>query len=71
VLGVRGRFDRGDVVAILDPRGVERARGIVAYDDRELERIRGRHSSEIEDVLGYRGTEEVIRADKLVILRRT
>ncbi|MGH7477954.1 MAG: glutamate 5-kinase, partial [Longimicrobiales bacterium] len=70
VVDVVGRFERGDIVAIVDAHGVERARGVVAYDDTEIARIRGRHSSEIELVLGYKSTDEVVRAEKLVILRR-
>jgi glutamate 5-kinase len=68
VTGVVGRFQPGDVVSILDGRGVERARGVVAYDDREVARIKGRHSDEIEEILGYRATREVVRADRIVML---
>jgi len=68
VTGVVGRFEVGDVVSILDGRGVERARGVVAYDDRAVARIKGRHSDEIEEILGYRATREVVRADRIVML---
>jgi glutamate 5-kinase len=70
VLRPGGRFAAGDLVAIVDASGHERARGITRFDDREVERIRGRHSSEIEALLGYRAGTTVVRSDKLVILDR-
>lgn len=64
-----GRFDRGDTVSVLSPEGLEIARGIVAYSDGDAARIMGRKSSEIEGLLGYRGRDEMIHRDDLVILR--
>ncbi len=68
VVGVEGRFDPGDVVAVVDARGVEHARGVVAYGHQEVARIVGLPSSEIEEVLGYSAGDEVIHADRIVIL---
>jgi glutamate 5-kinase len=64
-----GRFDRGDTVSILGPDGVEVARGICAYSDGDAARIIGRRSAEIERVLGYRGRDEIVHRDDLVVLR--
>lgn len=64
-----GRFDRGDTVSILAPDGTEIARGIVAYSDGDAARIMGRKSSEIESLLGFRGRDEMVHRDDLVILR--
>ena len=69
VLGSRGRFDRGDTVSVLSSDGAEVARGIVAYSDGDAARIMGRRSSEIAGILGYRGRDEIIHRDDLVILR--
>lgn len=69
VLGSRGRFDRGDTVSVLGADGAEVARGIVAYSDGDTARIMGRRSSEIEAILGYRGRDEIIHRDDLVVLR--
>ena len=68
IVQVHGRFRAGEVISIVDPAGTERARGIVAFHDRELERIKGRQSGEIEGVLGARTSEVVVRADKMVII---
>jgi glutamate 5-kinase len=64
-----GRFERGDTVSILGPDGAEVARGICAYSDADAARIIGRKSAEIERVLGYRGRDEIVHRDDLVVLR--
>jgi glutamate 5-kinase len=69
VTGARGRFERGDTVSVLTAEGVEVARGIVAYSDGDAARIMGRQSSEIEQLLGFRGRDEMIHRDDLVLLK--
>jgi glutamate 5-kinase len=64
-----GRFDRGDTVSIMGPDGVEIARGICAYSDGDAARIIGRRSGDIEQLLGYRGRDEIVHRDDLVLLR--
>ena len=68
VTRVQGRFDRGDAVVVLDPAGVEIARGLAAYSSGDAERIRGRRSGEVEQLLGYRGRDEMIHRDDLVLV---
>ncbi len=70
VVKSRGRFERGDTVSVLTPDGAEIARGIIAYSDVDAARIMGRKSSEIEGLLGFRGRDEIIHRDDLVITRR-
>ena len=69
VTGTRGRFDRGDTVSVLTSDGSEVARGIIAYSDGDAARIMGRKSSEIAELLGFRGRDEMIHRDDLVLLR--
>ena len=69
VTGTRGRFDRGDTVSVLAGDGSEVARGIIAYSDGDAARIMGRKSSEIAELLGFRGRDEMIHRDDLVLLR--
>jgi glutamate 5-kinase len=69
VTGTLGRFESGDTVSVLAPNGTEVARGIAAYSDSDTSRIMGRRSSEIEAILGFRGREELIHRDDLVILQ--
>jgi glutamate 5-kinase len=69
VTGTLGRFDSGDTVSVLSPEGSEIARGITAYSDGDAARIMGRQSGEIAALLGFRGREELIHRDDLVILQ--
>jgi glutamate 5-kinase len=64
-----GRFDRGDTVSIVGPDGTEIGRGICAYSDVDAARIIGRKSADIERVLGFRGRDEIVHRDDLVLLR--
>ena len=68
VTGARGRFDRGDTVSVLSSDGTEVARGIIAYSDGDAARIMGRKSAEISEILGFRGRDEMIHRDDLVLL---
>ncbi|HUY83658.1 MAG TPA: PUA domain-containing protein, partial [Steroidobacteraceae bacterium] len=67
VIRAQGTFDRGDTVSIIGPEGTEIARGISAYSDRDAARIAGRRSAEIERVLGFRGRDEIVHRDDLVL----
>ena len=69
VTATRGPFERGDTVSVLAPDGVEVARGIIAYSDGDATRIMGRRSAEIEGILGFRGRDELIHRDDLVLLK--
>mgnify|MGYP001259414573 CR=1 FL=1 len=68
VTQVSGEFDRGDTVRVLDEKGRELARGITSYSSADLTRLRGRHSDDIESLLGYDYGDEVIHRNDLVLL---
>ncbi|MBI4410926.1 MAG: glutamate 5-kinase [Deltaproteobacteria bacterium] len=68
IVGVKGDFDIGDAVEILTPDQKLIARGLTAYSSREIEKIKGRKSTEIEKILGYKYYDEVVNRDDLVIL---
>lgn len=67
IRAVRGRFGIGDPVECLDAGGRRLAVGLAGYSSREIEKIKGLHSSRIESVLGYCDSEEVIHRDNLVL----
>jgi len=67
VLKVGGAFERGDAVIVEDRAGREVARGLITYSAVDAERIIGQKSREIERILGYRGREEMIHRDDLVL----
>jgi glutamate 5-kinase len=64
---VEGDFQRGDTVAIFNGDGVELARGLASYSSEDARKIIGHNSSEIEDILGYRGRGELVHRDNLVL----
>jgi glutamate 5-kinase len=65
---VEGEFDTQDAVQLCDGNGTEIARGLVNYTSDELAKIRGHHSREIAEILGYAGAETVIHRDNLVLI---
>ena len=67
VTAISGRFDRGDTVSVVAADGREVARGITAYSDQDAARIIGRRSADIEGLLGFRGRDELIHRDDLVM----
>jgi glutamate 5-kinase len=68
VVRVEGRFRKGDLVSIIDAQGVEHARGIVRFDDHQVERIRGLHTMEVKDALGGTQGNVVMRPDRMVLV---
>lgn len=67
VVEVTGSFQRGDAILIKDEDGHEVARGLTAYGSADASTIRGHNSSEIENLLGYRGRAEMVHRDDLVL----
>ncbi|MEC8165381.1 MAG: PUA domain-containing protein, partial [Pseudomonadota bacterium] len=64
---VSGGFERGDAVIVRCKAGQELARGLSAYSNGDAARIAGRKSGEIATILGYRGRDELIHRDDLVL----
>ena len=64
---VEGEFSRGEVIAILDPQGVEIARGLANYASAEARLICRKPSGEIEASLGYVAEPEMVHRDNLVL----
>ncbi|NJK39185.1 MAG: glutamate 5-kinase [Oscillatoriales cyanobacterium RM2_1_1] len=64
---IEGPFRFQDAVQLCNADGGEVARGLVNYSSLELEQIKGCHSENIPQVLGYVGADTVIHRDNLVI----
>ena len=60
-------FEKGDAVVVRNGSGREIGRGLSAYSAADARRIIGHKSREIEAILGYRGREELIHRDDLVV----
>ena len=67
VTGLSGRFDRGDTVSLVAADGREVGRGIAAYSDQDAARIIGRRTADIEGILGFRGRDEIVHRDDMVL----
>jgi glutamate 5-kinase len=67
VRSVEGRFGKGDAVVVRDAAGRELARGLVEYDAADARRIAGLRSDALEAALGWRGPDELIHRDDLVV----
>jgi len=65
---IKGIFEKGDHILIKDSNEEECARGLSSFSSSEIEKIKGLHSREIKNILGYSGIEEVIHKDDLVKL---
>jgi len=63
---INGNFEKGDHVLVKDPNDIECARGLTSFSSIEVEKIKGSHSSEIKNILGYSSREEIIHKDDLV-----
>jgi glutamate 5-kinase len=66
ILKVSGKFNKGDHIKILDEQNTECARGLSSFTSNEISKILGRHSKEIEKLLGYVSKSEVIHKDDMV-----
>jgi glutamate 5-kinase len=67
VVAVEGEFQRGDAVTVQGPDGRRLGRGLAAYSAADARRILRRKTGEIETLLGYRGRDEMIHRDDLVL----
>ncbi|MBT4017121.1 MAG: glutamate 5-kinase [Alphaproteobacteria bacterium] len=68
---VEGDFERGDTVMLCGPDGSDLGRGLCAYSSKDARRIMGHKSGEIEELLGYRGRDEVVHRDDLALNDQT
>ncbi|NTV53601.1 MAG: glutamate 5-kinase [Candidatus Firestonebacteria bacterium] len=65
---VTGRFKQGDCVGLLDESGREFARGLSNYSSDDVVKLCGVKTADIERVLGYKNSDEIIHRDDLVLL---
>ena len=63
---VRGNFNKGDHIKILDKNMNEFARGLSSFTSAEISKIKGQHSKTISSLLGYVSKSEVIHKDDMV-----
>jgi glutamate 5-kinase len=71
VKGVKGAFGVGAPVRCIDKDGHVIGIGLTNYKSTEIERIKGCHSEEIEKLIGYKHSDDVIHRDNFVLISET
>ncbi|MDD5598189.1 MAG: glutamate 5-kinase [Victivallaceae bacterium] len=69
VVGVGGKFKRGDTVEITDTGGRIIARGLSNFDSAEAEAIAGRRSSDISRILKRDSDEVIVHRNNLILVK--
>lgn len=64
---IQENFEIGDCVSCVSTEGEKVAKGLTNYSSKDLERIKGKKTSEIEKVLGYKYSDEVIHRDNMIV----
>ncbi len=67
VAKIEGTFERGDAIAVKTADGHEIGRGLSAYSSDDARLIMGHKTSDILQLLGYRGRDEIVHRDDLVM----
>ena len=68
IIKIKGTFDKGENVLIVDQNEKHLARGLASFNSLEIEKIKGKQSKEIEKILGYLSKSEIIHKDNMVKL---
>ena len=68
VIEIKGKFNRGDVISIINLKKQKIGIGVIAYDSQDSKKIIGKNSKDIKNILGYEGRDELIHKDDLVIM---
>ena len=63
-----GRFERGDLIDLIDTKNQVIARGLTRFSSTEVNKIKGAHSNQIGELLEYDSGAEVLHRDDLVLL---
>jgi glutamate 5-kinase len=70
ILSTEGNYDKGDLIKIIDQNKSFIGTGLTHYNNSEVELIKGTKSENIETILGYRGKDEVVHRDDLVLEKK-
>ncbi|NSW88688.1 glutamate 5-kinase [bacterium] len=69
IVKIEGVFSKGQqVVCIRTIDNSPIARGLISYSSDEINLIKGKKSSEIEKILGYKYSDEIINRDNMVLI---
>ena len=65
-----GIYERGEIIQCMNQENIEIAKGLINYSNKEVEKIMGHTSNEIESLLGYINESNLIHRDNMVILQK-
>ena len=68
VVRVDGEFSRGDAVWIKGKDGSKLAKGLSTYNSDDAKRIKGNHSDQIKEILGFKARDVLVHRDDMVML---
>lgn len=68
IVRIEGLFEVGDYVQCVTKEGKKIAKGLTNYSSKDLEHIKGKKTSEIEKILGFKYSDEVIHRNNLVVI---
>ena len=68
IIKVEGTFEKGENILIVDENEKSIARGLSSFTSSEIDKIKGKQSKEIENILGYLSKSEIIHKDDMVKL---
>ncbi|SHN50790.1 glutamate 5-kinase [Desulfovibrio litoralis] len=67
IIKVNGTFSRGEVLKVSDSEGKDLGHGVTRYSSDALDLIKGKHSREIYNILGYEYGSVAIHRDDLIL----
>jgi len=70
ILSTEGDYEKGDLIKIVDQSRTFIGTGLTHFNNSEVELIKGSKSENIETILGYRGKDEVVHRDDLVLEKK-
>jgi glutamate 5-kinase len=70
ILSTEGDYEKGDLIKIVDQSKTFIGTGLTHFNNSEVELIKGSKSENIETILGYRGKDEVVHRDDLVLEKK-
>ena len=68
IVKVEGTFEKGENILVVDENQKNLARGLSSFTSSEINKIKGKQSKEIENILGYLSKSEIIHKDDMVKL---
>ena len=67
IISTEGTYEKGDLIKVIDENKNFIGKGLIHFNNLEVNLIKGSKSDSIESILGYRGKDEVVHRDDFVL----